>query len=119
MTAVRGSNTRGADGSVNPNAPSSALSPSAASTPTPSPITDAPTPTSAASLRTERKSCRRLAPTTRSNASSLVRCPTVIENVLKMVNAPTNSEINANTSSAVRKDDSSSFTALDRSLATV
>ena len=57
----------------------------------------------AASASTERNTWRRLAPTIRSRASSRVRCPTMIENVLKMVNAPTNSEMNAKTSSAVEK----------------
>ena len=42
----------------------------------------------------------------RSNASSRVRWPTMIENVLKIVNAPTNSEMKAKTSSAVEKNDS-------------
>ena len=37
----------------------------------------------------------------RSSANSRVRCATVIENVLKMMNAPTNSEMPANASSAV------------------
>ena len=37
----------------------------------------------------------------RSSANSLVRCATVIENVLKMMNAPTNTAIPANTSSSV------------------
>ena len=49
----------------------------------------------AASASTERNTCRRLAPTIRSRASSRVRWPTVMENVLKMVNAPTKSEMKA------------------------
>ena len=52
--------------------------------------------------------CRRLAPSARSSASSRVRWATMIENVLKMMNAPTNSAMNANTSSAVRKNPSAS-----------
>jgi len=48
-----------------------------------------------------------------------VRWPTVIENVLKIVNAPTNSEIAAKISSAVEMNDSALSTALDSSLATV
>ena len=118
-TAVRASNTSGADGSVMPNALSSAFSPSAARTPSPRPISDATSPVSAASPSTERNTCRRLAPTTRSSASSRVRWPTVIENVLKIVKPPTNSEIDAKISSAVEMNDSALSTALDSSLATV
>ena len=66
----------------------------------------------AASPSTDRNTWRRLAPTIRSRASSRVRCPTMIENVLKMVNAPTNSEMNAKTSSAVEKNDSAWLTEL-------
>ena len=69
-------------------------------------------PTMAASASTERNTCRRLAPTTRSKASSRVRWPTVIENVLKMVNAPTNREMKAKTSKAVEKNESAWSTAL-------
>ena len=43
----------------------------------------------------------------------------VIENVLKIVNPPTNSEMNAKTSSAVEKNDSALLMALDCSFATV
>jgi hypothetical protein len=47
-----------------------------------------------------------------------VRWPTVIEKVLKIVKAPTNSEINANTSSAVERNESALLTALESSPAT-
>ena len=47
---------------------------------------------------TERSTCRREAPSVRSVASSFVRCATVIESVLKMTNAPTNSAIPPNAS---------------------
>ena len=40
---------------------------------------------------TERSTCRRVAPSVRSVASSRVRCATVIDSVLKMTNAPTKS----------------------------
>ncbi len=102
-----------------PNAFSSALRPSAATTPSPRPISEATSPVSAASPSTEPNSCRRLAPTTRSSASSRVRCPTVIENVLKIVKPPTNSEINAKINSAVEMNESSLLTAVESSLATV
>ena len=118
-TTVRASNTSGADGSTIPNAFSSALSPIAATTPRPRPISDAPIPSSAASPRTERNTCWRLAPTIRSSASSRVRWPTVIEKVLKIVKPPTNSAMPAKISSAVEMNDSSLSTALDSSLATL
>ena len=102
-STVRASNTSDPGGSVMPNPRSSACSPSAASTPRPMPMTEDTSPVMAASPSTERNTWRRLAPTIRSRASSRVRCPTMIENVLKMVNAPTNSEMNAKTSSAVEK----------------
>ena len=117
-TTVRASNTSGDDGSTIPNAFSSALRPIAATTPRPRPISDAASPISAASPRTERNTCRRLAPTTRSSASSRVRWPTVIENVLKIVKPPTNSAIPPKISSAVEMNDNSLSTALDSSLAT-
>ena len=80
--AVRGSNVSGPVGSEAPNPLSSASSPMAASTPRPTPIADETNPTIAASVSTERRTCPRLAPTTRSRASSRVRWPTMIENVL-------------------------------------
>src|ERR1700750_710264 len=102
-STVRGSNTSDPEGSVTPNPRSSASSPSAASTPRPRPITDETSPVRAPAPSTKRNTWRRLAPTIRSRASSLVRCPTMIENVLKMVNPPTNSEMNAKTSSVGEK----------------
>jgi hypothetical protein len=119
MTTVRASNTSGADGSTMPNAFNSALRPTAAPTPAPSPISEATSPVSAASASTDPNTCRRLAPTMRSSASSRVRCPTVIENVLKIVNPPTNSEMPAKISSAVEMKESSLSTALESSFATV
>ena len=118
-TAVRGSKTSDPGGSVIPNPRSSAWSPSAASTPRPRPITEETSPVTAASPRTDRNTWRRLAPTMRSRASSRVRCPTMIENVLKMVNAPTNREMNAKTSSAVEKKDSAWSTEFVLSFTTV
>ncbi len=116
---VRASNTSGADGSVIPNALSSALSPSAATTPSPRPTRDATSPVTAASPSTERNTWRRPAPTRRSSASSRVRWLTVIESVLKMVNAPTNSAMAAKMSSAVEMNDRALSTAVESSLATV
>ena len=50
---------------------------------------DAPSPRASASIITEPSTCRRAAPTMRSIANSRVRWATVIESVLKIVNAPT------------------------------
>jgi hypothetical protein len=72
-----------------PNPRSSAWSPSAASTPRPSPITEDTSLVMGASASTERNTWPRLAPAIRSRASSRVRCPTMIENVFKMVNSLT------------------------------
>ncbi len=65
---------------------------------------DATSPTTAASPNTERNTWRRLAPTMRSKANSRVRCPTMMENVFKMVKPPTNRAMKPNTSSAVLKN---------------
>ena len=116
---VRDSKTRGPVGRVMPNPLSRASRPRAASTPSPRPISEATSPSRPASTSTERKTWRRLAPTIRSRASSRVRWPTRIEKVLKMVNPPTNSEMKANTSSAVEKKDSAWLIELVCSLATV
>ena len=116
---VRASKTSGPDGSVRPNPLSSASRPTAARTPRPSPMRDDTSPTIAASRSTERKTWRRLAPTMRSRASSRVRCPTMMENVLTMVNEPTKSAMNANTSNAVLRKPSAWLTSLVASLMTV
>ena len=55
---------------------------------------------------------RRLAPTARSRASSRSRWATMIENVLKMTNDPTNSAMNAKTSRKVPKKLSAWWTRL-------
>ena len=103
---VRASKTSGPDGSVTPNPLNRASRPSAASTPRPRPIRDETSPTIAASSITERKTWRRLAPTMRNSASSRVRWPTMMENVLRMVKPPTKSAMKAKTSSAVLKNPS-------------
>ena len=69
--------------------------------PTAKPRIDATSPVSAASIRTERNTCARVAPSARSSASSRVRCATRMLNVLMIRNEPTNSEMNAKTSSGV------------------
>ena len=54
------------------------------------------------SISTERSTCRRDAPSVRSVANSRARWATVIESVLKITNAPTNSAIPAKASRNVR-----------------
>ena len=56
----------------------------------------------AVSSSTERSTCRREAPSVRRVASSRVRWATVIEIVLKITNAPTNSEMPPNASRNTR-----------------
>ena len=116
---VRASNTSGPVGSVTPKPLNSFSSPTAASTPRPRPMREDRSPTIAASPMTERNTWRRLAPTMRSSASSRVRCPTMMEKVLRMVKPPTKSAMKANTSSAVLKNPSAWLTALVCSLITV
>ena len=82
-------------------------------------MTEETAPTMAASASTDRNTCRRLAPTTRNSANSPGRWPTVIENVLKIVNAPTKSEMKANTSNAVKKNERAWSTASVDSCTTV
>ena len=114
---VRGRSCRDDEGRSIPNAFSSAVRPMAMRIPTPSPIAPASTPTMAASASTEVVICRPVAPRARSNPSSRVRWATMIENVLKMMNVPTNSAIPAKTSSAVRMKPSPSLTWLAASSA--
>src|SRR5262249_25570039 len=54
--------------------------------PTPRPTTDANRPTRTASVSTDTRTWRPLAPMARSRAISRSRCATTIENVLKMMN---------------------------------
>ena len=68
------------------------------SRPSAAPTTVAARPIRNASSTTERSTWRRDAPIVRSSANSRVRCATVIENVLKMMNAPTKSAIPAKAS---------------------
>ncbi len=90
-TIVRVSSTVPLSGRSAPNSlnrPSSAgASPIPANRPSTAPTTPSsnPSPTTACMI------CRREAPSVRSSPNSLVRCATVIEKVLKMMNAPTTS----------------------------
>ena len=101
-TIVRVPNTVPASGSAIPieskNASSAVASPSPATRPT----ADASTPSASASASTDPSTWRRSAPAIRRRPSSRVRCATVIESVLKIVNAPTSTATPPNTSSAMR-----------------
>ncbi len=116
---VRVSKASGPVGRVMPKPFRSASNPTADRTPSPRPTSEATRPRRPASTSTERNTWRRLAPTIRRSASSRVRCPTRIENVLKMVNPPTNREMKAKTSSAVEKKPSAWLMELVCSVATV
>ncbi len=78
-----------------PNVANSRASSAPTPTPAPSPTTEATTPITSASSTTDTIIWRRLAPMARISASSLVRCATMMEKVLKMMNAPTNRAIPA------------------------
>ena len=56
-----------------------------------------------ASSSTPRRTWRRLAPTIRSRPNSFVRCATVIESELKIVNEPTTTATPANASRITRR----------------
>ena len=56
-------------------------------------MTEAISPITNASTRTDRSTCRRVAPSVRSVASSRVRCAIVIESVFAITKLPTNSAI--------------------------
>src|SRR3954462_13426891 len=88
-------------GRSTPIARNSARRPPATPTPSSRPATDPSRPIVKPSVITERMTWPRDAPSVRSSANSRIRCVTVIEKVLKMMNAPTNSEIPANASSSV------------------
>ena len=74
-----------------PNATNSAFIPLAIPMPMNRPITEASRPTTRPSSTTERSTWRREAPSVRSVANSRERWATVMESVLTITNAPTNS----------------------------
>ncbi len=82
VTMVAVEMTTGPDGISRPTAPSSSRSPKDISTPRPRPTAEATRPTPMDSTRTERSTCRRLAPMARSIAISRERWATMIEKVL-------------------------------------
>ena len=108
---VRGLIINPVDGMSTPNALSIARKATARPMPTPRPAPDATTPITSDSPSTEPTTCGRLAPTARSNANSRNRCATMIENVLKIRNEPTNNAMRAKISRNVLKKPSASCTA--------
>ncbi len=97
-TIVRVANTVAACGRSIPKETNSALRPFASPSPRKSPTTEASRPSRNASSSTERSTCRRVAPSVRSVASSRVRCAIVIDSVFAITKLPTNSATPANAS---------------------
>ncbi len=87
-----------------PNALIIARRPGATTNPASMPSTAPTTPTASASPVTSSRTWRRLAPSARSSANSRWRWATVIENVLKIRNAPTKVAIPAKISSIVGRN---------------
>ena len=85
-------------GSVNPTASNSLNRAVASARPRKNPMIDAIVPITSASTMTEKRTCRRDAPSVRSVASSRVRCAIVIESEFKITKAPTKSAITPNAS---------------------
>ncbi len=77
------------EGSPKPAASKSALMPIASSRPRKMPAIEATAAVRNASSMTLVRICLRLAPSVRSSAISRMRCATVMENMLKIRNAPT------------------------------
>ena len=86
---VRLSRTREVVGRSAPNTLNIARSPSATRNPAASPTTAPIRPITPASRITDPRICLRDAPSVRSTPNSETRWATVIEKVLKMMNAPT------------------------------
>jgi len=76
-----------------------AISPYPRAAPATAPARDANVPTAAASRRTERATCRRVAPTQRSSAKSRRRCANRMANVFVTTTAATKTATPANSSS--------------------
>ena len=100
-TTVRGFTTLPLEGSVMPNNSSRLRSTAAIPSPARTPSAEAISAITSASTSTAARTWRREAPSVRRIPNSRVRWATVIEKVLKIVKAPTNRAIPANTSSAV------------------
>ncbi len=98
---VDGETTSGPSGTVAPVPFIRVRSPAPMPIPAARPATAAIAPTTNASISTERVTWRRLAPTARISASSLVRWATSMVKVLAMMKMPTNSAIPAKASRPV------------------
>ena len=101
---VRGFSGRPASGRPKPIASNRAFRALSIRKPHSRPTSEARKPITSASPSTLRSTCRLVAPSVRSSASSRERWATVIENVLKMMNAPTSTATPANASSAVPRN---------------
>ncbi len=88
---VRASSTVPLSGRSAPNALNRPSSAGASAIPPNSPIAAPTIPSSSPSSTTARMICQREAPSVRSRPNSRVRWATVVEMVLKMMNAPTTS----------------------------
>ena len=98
MMIVRVLNTVPVWGRSIPNETSRLFKPFASASPRNSPTTDANDPITNASSITDLRTCRRLAPSVRSVASSRVRWAIVIDSVLAITKLPTNSAMPPNAS---------------------
>lgn len=78
-----------------PSRPIVSMSPAARPMPLSSPSVEPARPSSSASVSTERRTCRRSAPSARISPSSRVRCAMSIENVLTIRKMPTSTAIPA------------------------
>ena len=101
---MRGANTMPASGRSMSIELNTASRPLAMPKPAARPISEASRPMTSASTSTEPSTCRRAAPTIRSSPNSRERWATVIESVLKIVNAPTRTATKPNTISTDRDD---------------
>ena len=90
---VRIPNTVSPSGRSTPSALNRASMPLAIPNPRKRPIVEATRPMTSPSSLTERSTCLREAPSVRRVANSRVRWATVMDSVLKITNAPTNSAI--------------------------
>ena len=104
MTTVRGCITRPLRGMSKPAAWKTWLTPAATPSPAKSPSTEARMPMTSASPVMLQSTCAREAPSARSIANSRRRCATVMENALKMMNAPTSTAMPPKLSSTGRRN---------------
>ncbi len=109
---VRGAKTRPPSGRDTPTAAVAARSSTARAAPSTSPMVAPTNPTIPASSWTASCTCRLLAPSARSRASSRTRWATSIVKVLKMMKAPTKTAMPAKTRRNVEKPPMACWTVL-------